>query len=590
MRIKRNVKTAIGLAGRKNFVLSTLLCAALLSWAGCVTQRQQMAYDDPGIRDANRPREVGMRGSGGSQQQQQGQNGAGGSQQQQQGQHGSGGSQQQQQGQRGSGGSQQQQQGMRGSGGSQQQQQRPVEPAPVRKAEVKAEPKPSNEATLKTDLVNLTKKAPPAAAVGEEFAYEITYTALENLESLTVADQLPEGVSFVRAEPAATPQNTRLVWVVRDLDKGASGSIQVFVRAEREGTAVNCASVTAVPKVCVATVIGRAAVTVEKSGPATAVVDSDVVYNIVVRNNGTLPARGVVVTDTVPEGMSHQTGGRNLRFEVGNLGANESREIPVTLRATTKGRFCNVVTVASANAGSGRAEACTQVLSPGLKVAKTGDREQFLSRQARYRIVVSNIGDTALQNVVVVDTAPAETAIASAAGAQVDGNRATWTIPSLAPGAEQSFDINLTARAAGEYCNRVVAAANGLSETAQACTTWRGVGALLLEKADDPDPIQIGEATTYTVRVTNQGTADDTNVKVVVQFPEEIDPVSASDGGVVSGKTVTFPAYAVLGPKRAFQFTITARGAKVGDARVTFIRTSDGIPAPTRAEESTRVY
>jgi hypothetical protein len=40
----------------------------------------------------------------------------------------------------------------------------------------------------------------------------------------------------------------------------------------------------------------------------------------------------------------------------------------------------------------------------------------------------------------------------------------------------------------------------------------------------------------------------------------------------------------------AFEYSIAARGARVGDARVKFIRTSDGIPAPTTAEESTRVY
>jgi hypothetical protein len=45
-----------------------------------------------------------------------------------------------------------------------------------------------------------------------------------------------------------------------------------------------------------------------------------------------------------------------------------------------------------------------------------------------------------------------------------------------------------------------------------------GVSALLLEKGDDPDPIEVGEETTYYVRVTNQGTTDDTNVKVVVSF------------------------------------------------------------------------
>jgi uncharacterized repeat protein (TIGR01451 family) len=310
-----------------------------------------------------------------------------------------------------------------------------------------------------------------------------------------------------------------------------------------------------------------------------------------VKNSGSLPARDVVVTDNIPEGMTHQSGQRVLRFNVGELGPNEAKQMAVTLKAATKGNHCNVARVATANAGNAESEACTQVLVPGLSIVKTGDKEQFLSRPARYRIVVNNTGETTLTGVVVTDTAPPETTIASATGATINGKTATWNIGSLAPGAEKSFDLTLTAQAAGNYCNNAtVASAEGLRETAQACTIWRGVGALLLEKADDPDPIQINETTTYMVRVTNQGTADDTNIKVVVEFPAELDPVSATHGGVVNGKRVTFPAFPRLSSKQAFEYKVIAKGVKVGDARVRFIRTSDGIPAPTTAEESTRVY
>jgi uncharacterized repeat protein (TIGR01451 family) len=481
----------------------------------------------------------------------------------------------------------------RRSGGSQQQQQQqqPAEaPAPAERPAPAARAA-ANEGTLKTDLVTITKTAPAAVAMGETFEYIIRFSTQENLDSLVITDKLGEGVSYVRSEPAARTADGGLVWTLSDLDKGASGTLRVWVKAEREGNIINCATVTAVPKVCVTTFVGRAAIGIQKTGPAQAVIGSDVTYNITVRNTGSLPARNVVVTDTVPEGMSHQSGERTLRFNVGDLAANETKQMAVTLKANAKGRHCNIARVTTANAGNADSQACTEVLVPGLKVVKTGDKEQFLSRTARYRIVVSNVGDTTLNNVVVTDTAPAQTAIASATGGSVSGNTATWTIPTLAPGAERAFELTLSSSAPGEHCNSVtVATAEGLRESAQACTVWRGVGALLLEKADNPDPIQVGENTTYTVRVTNQGTADDTNVRVVVRFPEEIDPVSASNGGVVNGKTVTFPPFPRLAAKQAFEYSVVAKGVKVGDARVTFVRTSDGIPAPTSAEESTRVY
>jgi uncharacterized repeat protein (TIGR01451 family) len=484
--------------------------------------------------------------------------------------------------------------GSRRSGGSQQQQQR-QQPAVTQAEDPKPAPAPqrqkANEGTIKTELVHLTKSAPASVALGETFDYNLTFSAQENLDSVTITDKLGEGVTFVSSEPAANQDQGILVWKLTDLDKGHNGVIKVRVKADKEGNIVNCATVTAVPKVCVATFVGKATISIEKTGPAQAVLGAEIPYRIVVKNSGSLAARNVIVTDNVPEGLSHQSGQRALRFDVGDLGPNESKELNVTLKANAKGKHCNTASVATANAGKAEAEACTEVLVPGLKIAKTGDKEQFLGRNARYEITVSNIGDTALNNVVVTDTAPAETKIVSAAGGNVNGNTATWNIGTLAAGAERKLQVVLTSQTPGEHCNRVaVVSAEGLRESAEACTVWRGVGALLLEKADNPDPIQVGEETTYTVRVTNQGTADDTNVKVVVEFPAEIDPVSASNGGAVNGKTVTFPAFPRLAPKQAFEYSITAKGAKVGDARVRFVRTSDGIPAPTSAEESTRVY
>ena len=143
----------------------------------------------------------------------------------------------------------------------------------------------------------------------------------------------------------------------------------------------------------------------------------------------------------------------------------------------------------------------------------------------------------------------------------------------------------------GSRCNSVgVTSAENLSATAQACTLWRGVPAILLETKDDPDPISVGESVTYTVRVTNQGTADDANVKVVAQFAKEIDPTSASGGGVVNGKTVTFPAVAKLAPKEAVTYTIIAKGVAAGDHRLKVDLTSDMLTEPVTHEESTHEY
>lgn len=440
-------------------------------------------------------------------------------------------------------------------------------------------------------LVNVAIAMPSEAVLGSEFTYTINVKAAACAANVVVTDLIPAGTSLVRAEPPARPEEGRLRWNLGDLDKDQATAIKVTLKAEKDGMLASCASVSADPRVCAQIFIGKAALAITKTGPETAVVGAPITYVVTISNNGTMVAKDVVIVDEAQEGMISVTDRNQATVQVGDLAPGQSKTYSMAAKGLKKGKYCNYATAKSSNAGEAKAEACTTFLEPGIKLVKDGPKEQFLSRAANYRIVVSNTGETPLTGVTVTDTAPEGTAIASAPGANITGNKAVWAVGNMRPGEEKSLDISLTATAPGNHCNKaMVATTEGLTQSAEACTVWTGVGALLLETLDNPDPIQVGENTTYRVRVTNQGTADDTNIKVVVTFTAEIDPVSASNGGVVNGKTVTFPPFARLGPKQAFEYNIVAKGVKVGDARPKFTRTSDGIPAPTTAEESTRVY
>jgi len=85
--------------------------------------------------------------------------------------------------------------------------------------------------------------------------------------------------------------------------------------------------------------------------------------------HGTTTARNVVVTDPVPQGM----GGSPVTVNVGDLAPNQSKSLTVTFKATQRGRFCNVATAESSNAGKVSAEAA-RVQQPGVKITKEGTR------------------------------------------------------------------------------------------------------------------------------------------------------------------------------------------------------------------------
>ena len=464
------------------------------------------------------------------------------------------------------------------------------EPAPTPPPAPAPKPMPQPTGTcsvINTGLIHMTKTMPAEATLGSSFTSELKVMATACAANVVVTDIVPDGASVVSTEPTATVNGKNVVWNLGNLDSGESKVLKITLRADKEGTLINCATVSADPRVCAETRVGRPMLAIDKTGPEVAQLGADVTYNVVVKNTGTAVAKNVVVTDKYPAGLG---GVGEKTFNVGDLAPGQSRTIPVTLKAAERGRHCNVAVATSSNAGTVQDDACTLVVKPGLKLVKTGDADRFVNKTATYKIVASNIGDTELTGVVVTDTAPAQTKIVSAPGASVSGNTATWNVGSMKPGENKEFTVVLTSTQIGRWCNTAsVNTAQGLRETAEACTVWRGLSAVLVEVVDDPDPIQVGETTTYTIRLTNQGNADLTNLNAVAQFMKEVTPVS-SQGGTVDGKTVKFPTVPRLESKKTVTYTIVGKGVEIGDHRLKLVVTEDQLLSPVVEEESTRVY
>ena len=244
-----------------------------------------------------------------------------------------------------------------------------------------------SEAT--SGLIKLAKTMPAEVDLGSEFISELTLTANGCAANVVVRDTVPAGATYVRSEPAATVEGDQLIWKVGNLDAGQTLKHRVWLKTDKEGQLVNCATVAADPRVCGATFVGKPVLAIEKTGPENAILGSEVTYHLVVKNTGTAIARGVVVTDPVPTGLSHSSGKSGLTFDVGDLAPGQSKPLAVTFKANQRGKICNTATASSSNAGKVTDEVCTVVLVPGLKVEKTGTKEQILGRNADYEITVS---------------------------------------------------------------------------------------------------------------------------------------------------------------------------------------------------------
>lgn len=443
-----------------------------------------------------------------------------------------------------------------------------------------------------TSLVTVEYVGAIDVSLNETFTSTLVVTPKQDVADVTIKSSVPQGLTFVSSEPAASNNGNQLTWNFAELDAQQQQTIVITWKANQEGKFKQCAYCTAWPRTCFIVQATNPNIVVTKTAPETALVGQEFPYTVTVKNIGSGVAKNVVVTDTLPEGVSLAANAeaRTFSMNAGDMAPGCEKTSTFNAVAAAKGYYCNKVVAKGDNTNVSEAQACTKVLEPNFEIYKTGTESQLVFKKANYTIRVVNTGDTTFENMVVTDNPGANLQIVDAAGAT--GN--SWTIPTLAPGQQVEFSVVATSPVVGETSNCATASVEGVSKQACATTKWYGQAALLIEMVDDPDPIQLdnAEEVTYTITVTNQGTADDTGITMKVVFPAEISPISCSGStnGTVSGKEVTFETVPVLTPKAQVSWQIKAKGDAVGDARIKAFLNSDLLKNPVVEEESTHVY
>ena len=104
--------------------------------------------------------------------------------------------------------------------------------------------------------------------------------------------------------------------------------------------------------------------------------------------------------------------------------------------------------------------------------------------------------------------------------------------------------------------------------------------------------IEVGSNETYEIVVTNQGSADGTNIVIECTLPAEQAYVSAKGPtkATVAAKVVKFAPLPVLAPKAKAKYVVVVKGTSEGDVRFKVKLTSDQITSPVEETESTHIY
>jgi uncharacterized repeat protein (TIGR01451 family) len=419
--------------------------------------------------------------------------------------------------------------------------------------------------------VGIGKSGPASVLATSNVVYTISVTNFgpSSASGVVVTDSLPAGVTFVSASGGGANNSGTVTWTLGNLISGQVSNVTVTVTAPTSGSLTNVASVstptgdpnltnnTSVP--VITTVTPVADVGIGKSGPASVLATSNVVYTISVTNFGPSSASGVVVTDTLPAGVSFISasgGGANnagtVTWTLGNLINGQVSNVTVTVTAPTSGSLTNVASVSTPtgdpNLTNNTSVPVITTVTPvaDVGIGKSGPASVLATSNVVYTISVTNFGPSSASGVVVTDSLPAGVTFVSASGNGINsGGVVNWTLGTLTSGQVSNVTVTVTAPASGSLTNLATVSTptgdpNLTNNTSvPVITTVTPVADVGIGKSG-PAFISATSNVVYTISVTNFGPSSASGVVVTDSLPAGVTFVSASGGGANNSGTVTW--------------------------------------------------
>lgn len=464
-----------------------------------------------------------------------------------------------------------------------------TEPSSDLEAALASEPK-ANEVLFSSSQVAVRKELVQAGQVGDPLRYVLKINVEEAIEGLRITETLPSNIRFISADPSPTVNEQDYLWSFGPQAKGATQEITITVQALSEGDHKICSSVSVDNRLCLPLFTGQPKLAVTKSGPDTVELNETGTWSVTVANQGNAVARNVTVADAFPLGLQSLGPAKQ---SLGDLAPDKSRTIEFTARGVQQGTFTNTAE-ASYQGSPAPASDSTQVtvVQSAIQITKSGPEQAYVFKPETFQIAIQNSGDTDLSNVRITDLLPPGTSIADNGGGRVKNNAIGWIIPSLPAGASQLITTRIAATQTGVATNTVkLITAQGLEASSSHPTEWLAVPGITISITDSKDPIRVGEGTTYTIRVRNQGDFEPVSGAVTLEFKDTLIPKTAEGDarGLIDGQTVTFPR-TTLEPGKDINLQVTAEGAQIGPGRAVLSFTADFLSEPVISQETTNVY
>lgn len=465
--------------------------------------------------------------------------------------------------------------------------------APVARAESQVE----SNTNAHTPAVSVKWARKSEVNVGQECQIELI---VHNHGQIIATDfeveaHFPGSVRLTQTTPKPDEVGRTLTWKIPVLAPGERQVIDMRLIPSRRGPIATNALVRFSSMASSEFEVLEPMLKVALEGPQQVMIGEPATQMITISNPGTGLVRNVQIEAAIPEGLEHPRGER-LAMDIGNLSPGETRRVRLSLVAIGGGTHPISVKAAGDSDLTRIVSSKIHVVAPSLAVAIDGPGLRYLGRTAKFDINIKNDGTVSSDNVRAKYKIPEGYGFVRAEqGGKYDPATKTvnWFIGGLEPQETRQVAVVLTSKQLGSFSHQAVAVSeHGAQSVSQFDSRVEGSASLVLDIADGNDPVEIGATTSYTIRISNEGSKAAQNVGVSCELPAAVKLVSASGPTdyIAENGLIVFKSLPQVDPNQTAVYEIKVQGTSEGNHRVRARLASDSIREPLIFEELTRFY